>query len=131
MNSDANVLNTILNSQLNKINNNRTNIKTVMKYTDFNFMSLYDLMDLFSIPLSFGISSTKCLSHKNERLFIKSIEKDKHVLIQMLFPFKEDFNANSLESELYDIVLSYDGIFFRKKDFNKGLISITILFDKN
>lgn len=120
INSNSELLNSLLNYRISDINKYNINIKTIIEHNDFHFITLEDRQSLFSELLSLSINT--CINSKMSKplIIIKTKKVNKQIIIQCTFSYSETDNLDL--ARLYSIIMEHDGHISEKVIKNKNLI---------
>ncbi len=111
------------------ISGNNITVKTVMQYTDFSFMTVYDQTDLFSILISHGIYYAKMVEPNKRDIIIKSMNKGNQILVQLIYPCKKELKHHAIETDLSSLIHKYNANITNKKLNDKDIMNLIILFN--
>lgn len=126
--SNSVLLNYLIIERLEEMDKNNIDIRTVIEYNDFNFLSLDEQNKLFSTLLDYAIQSAK-EANEPRTLIIKTCKKDYQIIIQVLVSStgKNILNKH-LETDLESIIKNHNALISEKYLDENAINSILIIF---
>jgi len=105
--SNSFILNYAINNNLNKIIENKINIKTVFEYINFENLDFNTQLDLFNFLVNFSIDCCMKVDISQRIIIIKSKTKSNYLIIQILLP-NIKINDNEIKEETKKILHNID-----------------------
>lgn len=133
VNSNSSVISPIINFRLKDMLKSNIDFKSVIEYTDFYFIDIYDLRCMFDILLDYGIIQCNNTNNEEKIMILKTKQLEKQIVIQLLYSSKNGTNttydSQNLEN-LSHIVEKYSGLMSCESLDNEADIeSLIIIFN--
>lgn len=134
VNSNSSIISPIINFRLKEMLKNKIDFKSVIEYTDFSFLDIYEQRYIFDTLLEIGMLQCKTSDEKSNLMILKTKQLYHQVIIQLLTTHSnveqsDDFNL--LYEKLSEIVIKHNGkISFENINQNDS-DSLIIMFTTN
>lgn len=101
INSNSKILNSLINFRISDITNFNIDVKQLIEYNDFSFISLEDYQYIFSELLNMGID--QCINSKsiNPKIIFKTMKVKQQVIIQITFSINDSITLDFSELGRY------------------------------
>lgn len=125
--SNYTVVNSLLNENIDILNQNGIIFQTTIKHNNFSFLKNFDEYQLFDYLIKLGIN---CALHsKDEKLILlKTEKKGNQIIIKMNFPKSNIEEKDNIISKIIELAKKYKSVYSLHKDFTNKYESILIIF---
>lgn len=133
VNSNSSVISPIINYRLKDMLKSHIDFKSVIEYTDFYFIDIYDLRAIFDTILDYGIIQCDNSNNEAKIIILKTKQIEKQIVIQLLYSHNHMIPPNTY-SQNYEkisfIIKRYNGIISCESiDNDSSIESLIIVFN--
>lgn len=133
VNSNSSIISPIINFRLKEMLRNDIDFKSVIEYTDFTFLDIYDQRYIFDSLLEIGMMQCLASNSKIKFIILKTRKLYTQIIIQLITTHGEAVNSDKLTqcyNKLSEIVHSRDGGITLENGSNNESDSLIIVFNE-